>query len=43
MGRVLLNGFKDCRYMPIELVPPFLEEMLFGAVYTDLKATFLNF
>ncbi|XP_055051696.1 uncharacterized protein [Misgurnus anguillicaudatus] len=43
VGRVLLKGFKDCKYMPIKLAAPFLEEMLFGVVYTDLKETFLNF
>lgn len=43
VGRVLLKGFKDCKYMPIKLAPPLLEEILFGAVHTDLRATFLKF
>lgn len=43
VGRILLKGFKDCKYLPIKLAPPFLEEIMFGAVYTDLKAAFLNF
>ncbi len=43
VGRVLLKGFKDCKYMPIKLASPLLEEMLFGAVYTDLKVTFMKF
>lgn len=29
--------------MPIKLAPPFLEEMLFGAVHSDLKTSFLQF
>ncbi len=43
VGRVLLKGFKDCKYMPIKLASPLLEELLFGAVYTDLKVTFMKF
>ncbi|KAL0161727.1 hypothetical protein M9458_045452 [Cirrhinus mrigala] len=43
VGRVLLKGFKDCKYIPIKIAQPLFEEILFGVVYTDLKATFLKF
>ncbi|XP_049900229.1 uncharacterized protein LOC126390120 [Epinephelus moara] len=43
VGRILLKGFKDCQYLPIKLAPPFLEEMLLGAVHSDLKTSFLQF
>ncbi|XP_061576483.1 uncharacterized protein LOC133442491 [Cololabis saira] len=43
IGRILLKGFQDCKYLPIKLAPPFLEEMLYGAVHSDLKTSFLQF
>ncbi|XP_057688452.1 uncharacterized protein LOC130913681 [Corythoichthys intestinalis] len=43
IGRILLKGFQDCQYLPIKLAPPFLEEIFYGAVYSDLKTSFLKF
>ncbi|XP_023818529.1 uncharacterized protein LOC110016336 [Oryzias latipes] len=43
IGRIFLKGFRDCQYLPIRLAPPFLEQMLYGEVYSDLKKTFLQF
>lgn len=41
MGESSLEDIKII--LPIKLAPPFLEEMLFGAVYSDLKEAFLQF
>lgn len=43
IGRILLKGFQDHQYLPIKLAPPFLEEMLFGEVHSDLKSSFFHF
>ncbi len=43
IGRILLKGFQDYQYLPIKLAPPFVEEMLFGEVRSDLKTSFLQF
>ncbi|XP_041834214.1 uncharacterized protein LOC121635197 [Melanotaenia boesemani] len=43
IGRILLKGFQDYQYFPIKLAPPFVEELLFGAVHSDLKTSFLQF
>lgn len=43
VGRIFLKGYKDCQYIPIKLAPPFMEEMLFNAVYSDLIECFLQF
>lgn len=43
IGRILFIGFQDCQYWPIKLAPPFLEEMLYGTVHSDLKTSFLQF
>ncbi|KAL0164198.1 hypothetical protein M9458_039951, partial [Cirrhinus mrigala] len=43
VGRIFLKGYKDCQYIPIKLALPFMEEMLFGAVYSDLIECFLQF
>lgn len=43
IGQIFLKGYQDCHYLPIKLAPPFVEEMLFGAVYSDLTEVFLQF
>ena len=43
VGRVLLKGYLDCQYFPNKLAQPFLEEVLFNCIYSDLKAHFLQF
>lgn len=43
IGRILLKGFQDYQYLHIKLPPPFVEEMLFGEVHSDLKIRFLQF
>lgn len=43
IGRIFVRGFQDCHYLPIKLAPAFVEEMLFGAVYSDLTESFLQF
>ncbi|XP_072291357.1 uncharacterized protein [Eucyclogobius newberryi] len=42
IGRIFVKGFQDCGYLPLKLAPPFLEEMLFGEIYSDLKTSFLR-
>ncbi|XP_038586911.1 uncharacterized protein LOC119912009 [Micropterus salmoides] len=43
IGRILLKGCQDCQYLPNKLALPFLEQVLFNSVYSDLKAHFLQF
>ncbi|KAM9717484.1 uncharacterized protein ACNS7B_021134 [Menidia menidia] len=43
VGRILLKGFQDCQYLPIKLAPPFLEEMFYGEVHSDLTRSFLMY
>ncbi|XP_030290693.1 uncharacterized protein LOC115592255 isoform X3 [Sparus aurata] len=43
IGRILLKGYQDCQYLPNKLALPFLEQMLFDNVYSDLKTHFLQF
>lgn len=43
IGRIFLRVYQDCHYLPIKLAPAFVEEMLFGAVYSDLTEVFLQF
>ncbi|XP_047212407.1 uncharacterized protein LOC124864186 [Girardinichthys multiradiatus] len=43
VGRILLKGYQDCQYFPNKLAIPFLEQVLFSSVYSDLKAHFLQF
>ncbi|KAG9272835.1 hypothetical protein AMEX_G4595 [Astyanax mexicanus] len=43
VGRILLKGFQDCKYIPVKLALPFLEEVFFGTVCSDLRAHFLQF
>lgn len=43
IGQILLKGCQDYQYLPIKLAPPFVEEMLFGEVHSDLKTDFLQF
>ncbi|XP_040906122.1 uncharacterized protein LOC121189757 isoform X2 [Toxotes jaculatrix] len=43
IGRILLKGYQDCQYFPNKLALPFVEQILFNCVYSDLKAHFLQF
>ncbi|XP_014900553.1 uncharacterized protein LOC106955100 [Poecilia latipinna] len=43
VGRILLKGYRDCQYFPNKIAIPFLEQVLFSNVYSDLKAHFLQF
>ncbi|KAI4802712.1 hypothetical protein KUCAC02_006291 [Chaenocephalus aceratus] len=43
IGRILLKGYQDCEYFPNKLALPFLEQVLFDNVYSDLKAYFMQF
>ncbi|XP_019210589.1 uncharacterized protein LOC109199728 [Oreochromis niloticus] len=43
VGRILLKGYEECQYFPNKLAIPFLEQVLFNGVYSDLKAHFLQF
>ncbi|XP_034074374.1 uncharacterized protein LOC117547703 [Gymnodraco acuticeps] len=43
IGRILLKGHQDCEYFPNKLSLPFLEQVLFDNVYSDLKAYFMQF
>ncbi|XP_038134767.1 uncharacterized protein LOC119779269 [Cyprinodon tularosa] len=43
VGRILLKGYHDCQYFPNKLAIPFLEQVLFGAVKSDLQGHFLQF
>ncbi|XP_065135175.2 uncharacterized protein [Paramisgurnus dabryanus] len=43
VGRILVKGYQDCQYLPNKLALPFLEQVLFNNVYSDLKAHFLQF
>ncbi|KAJ8007783.1 hypothetical protein DPEC_G00097780 [Dallia pectoralis] len=43
IGRILVKGYQDCQYLPNKLALPFLEQVLFNNVYSDLKAHFLQF
>ncbi|XP_078799413.1 uncharacterized protein LOC144990249 isoform X2 [Oryzias latipes] len=43
VARILLKGYLDCQYFPNKLALPFIEQVLFDCVYTDLKAHFLQF
>ncbi|XP_051940238.1 uncharacterized protein LOC127613309 [Hippocampus zosterae] len=43
VGRILLKGYQDCCYFPNKLAFPFLEQVLFNCVYSDLKTHFLQF
>lgn len=42
IGLIFMRGYQDFHYLPIKLAPPFVEEMLFGTVYTDLIDIFLQ-
>ncbi|KAJ0012742.1 hypothetical protein NQD34_017076, partial [Periophthalmus magnuspinnatus] len=42
IGRIFVKGFQDCGYLPLKVAPPFLEEMLFGKIYSDLIKSFLK-
>ncbi|XP_034530350.1 uncharacterized protein LOC117805870 [Notolabrus celidotus] len=43
VGRILLKGYQTCQYLPIKLALPFVEEILYGAVCSDLLETFKYF
>ena len=43
IGRILLKGYQDCQYLPNKLALPFLEQVLFKCVYSDLNVHFLQF
>ena len=43
VGRILVKGYEDCQYLPNKLALPFLEQVLFNNVYSDLKEHFLHF
>lgn len=43
IGRIFVRGYQDCHYLPIKLASVFVEEMLFGAVYSDLTQSFLQY
>ncbi|XP_024118320.1 uncharacterized protein LOC112139717 [Oryzias melastigma] len=43
VARILLKGYLDCQYFPNKLALPFIEQVLFDGVYTDLKSHFLQF
>ncbi|XP_026017406.1 uncharacterized protein LOC143421518 isoform X2 [Maylandia zebra] len=43
VGRILLKGYQECQYFPNKLAIPFMEQVLFSGVYSDLKAHFLQF
>lgn len=38
IGRILLKGFQDYQYLPIKLAPPFVEEMLFGEIHSEIHS-----
>ncbi|KAG2470267.1 CHD4 protein, partial [Polypterus senegalus] len=43
IARIFWRGCKDCKYIPIKLALPFLDEVLFGKVYRELIENFLQF
>ena len=43
IGRVLLQGFKECGFIPIQLALPFLEEAIYGKSTSSLSAAFLEY
>ncbi|XP_038147514.1 uncharacterized protein LOC119787622 [Cyprinodon tularosa] len=43
VGRILLKSYQDCQYFPNKLAIPFLEQVLFNGVYSDLQGHFLQF
>nr|XP_020466749.1 uncharacterized protein LOC109966335 isoform X2 [Monopterus albus]XP_020466750.1 uncharacterized protein LOC109966335 isoform X2 [Monopterus albus] len=43
IGRIIVKGYQDCQYLPNKLALPFLEQVLFNSVYSDIKAHFLHF
>lgn len=40
---IFLKGYQDCQYFPNKLALPFVEQILFNCVYSDLKTHFLQF
>lgn len=40
---VTWKGFQDCGYLLLKLAPPFVQEMLFGKIFSDLKTSFVRF
>lgn len=43
IGRIVLKGYQDCQYLPNKFAIPFLEQVLFLDVFSDLKTHFLQF
>ncbi|KAM4698703.1 uncharacterized protein WCC33_014236 [Rhinophrynus dorsalis] len=43
IARIVAKGYQDCGYMPTKLALPFMEEVLYDAVYSDLKSYFLQY
>ena len=43
IGRILLKGYQDCKYLPTKLECPFCEQVLYNSVFSNLKAHFLQF
>lgn len=43
VGRIILKGWEQAKYFPISLAPPFMEEVLFGNVKSNMKDSFLKF
>ena len=38
VGRILVKVYQDCQYLANKLALPFIEQVLFNNVYSDLKA-----
>nr|XP_023670815.1 uncharacterized protein LOC111845548 [Paramormyrops kingsleyae] len=43
ISRILLMGYQNCQYLPNKLALPFLEQVLFNSVYSNIKEHFLQF
>ncbi|XP_071832423.1 uncharacterized protein [Apostichopus japonicus] len=43
VGRIISKGWKDMRYFPLSLSPPFMEEAIFGKSEGDMKDAFLQY
>lgn len=43
IGKIFLMGYQHCQYLPNKLALPFLEQVLFNSVYSDIKKHFLHF
>lgn len=43
IARVILKGYTDCGYLPIKLALPFMQEVLFGCIYTNIIEFFFEY